>query len=277
MYQYQCRSCGTEFESNRKNRSYCSRLCQNRANNENAGERLAQKPLITAWGCGGGIDSTAIAALIVNGKLPKPDLAYMTDCGWEAQYTWDYMHNVTIPRLKTVGVNLQIIRSVDDGVDTSLLMDKRGFVLLPAYSHKDGKPTKFRTHCNGIWKVKVAEHWLRAAGVERCENWLGIAFDEREREFTSPIRWRQNCYPLIELKMTRADCIYYLGISGWPLPTRTNCIICPQQNDEQWINLKTRSPIDFARAVAAEESIRKINPDVYLHRSMVPLSEVSFG
>jgi len=33
------------------------------------------------WASGGGVQSTAIAALIVLGRLPKPDLAVIADTG----------------------------------------------------------------------------------------------------------------------------------------------------------------------------------------------------
>ena len=35
------------------------------------------------WSCGGGTQSGAMAVLIAQGRLPKPDLCYMTDTGWQ--------------------------------------------------------------------------------------------------------------------------------------------------------------------------------------------------
>jgi hypothetical protein len=274
LYQYKCKSCGTIFEANRQGREYCSRDCQHKANNDNADTRLEAKPLTTAWSCGGGIDSTAIAALIVNGVLPKPELAYMTDCGWETEDTWRYMYEQTIPRLKAVGVTLEVIKTADDGVDTSKLVDGKGFVLIPAYARKDGKDIRYHTSCNNGWKVRIAQHWLRSRGVERCENWIGIAIDEKDRQHISPHKWIVNRYPLIELKMTREECLFYIGSSGWPRPTRTNCIICPQQNDRQWMHLKYKQPNDWLRAVEAERKLHLTRPDVFFHRSMVPLDIV---
>ena len=39
------------------------------------------------WSCGGGTQSGAIAVLIGQGKLPKPDLCFMTDTGREKSST----------------------------------------------------------------------------------------------------------------------------------------------------------------------------------------------
>jgi hypothetical protein len=222
------------------------------------------------------VQSTAIAALIVDGKLPKPALAYMTDCGWESEAAWEYVYGETIPRLRAVGVDLQIIKSFDY-TDTCRLVDDSGNVAIPAYQARDGQVVKFRTHCNAGWKVNVARRWLREQGVKRCENWIGISRDEARRAHSSPLLWCQNRYPLIELGMSREACLFYLGAAHWPMPPRTSCIICPQRDNESWLMMREKQPRDWARAVAAEELIQQVRPDVFLHSSLVPLSKVVFS
>ena len=274
-YHYQCQQCGAEFTSDRRNRQFCSRACQNRANNANAGKRRKRHPLVTAWACGGGVDSTAVAALIVEGKLPKPDLAYMTDCGWDSQETWEYVHGETIPRLRAVGVELQIVKSADysDAMD---VITERGHVVIPAFTMREGKRIRFRTHCSANWKSRVARRWLREQGVKRCDNWVGVAADEAGRRRRSPVRWCRNVYPLIELGMTREDCQWFIGYAGWPKAPRSSCIICPQQSDTRWQRMKRFYPADWERAVAMEQRIHEQRPDVFLHNSLVPLPEVQF-
>lgn len=63
-----------------------------------------QKPRANVWSYGGGTQSVAIAALIIQGRLPKPDYAVIADTGMEKQSTWDYMDNVTNPALKSIGL-----------------------------------------------------------------------------------------------------------------------------------------------------------------------------
>ena len=58
------------------------------------------------WSSGGGVQSTAIAALIVQGKLPKPDIAVIADTERELSTTWKYIEEVTGPALASVGVTL---------------------------------------------------------------------------------------------------------------------------------------------------------------------------
>lgn len=48
---------------------------------------------------GGGTQSAAITALIVQGKLPKPDFVCIVDTERERQSTWDYLDAVIRPAL----------------------------------------------------------------------------------------------------------------------------------------------------------------------------------
>jgi hypothetical protein len=43
------------------------------------------------WSCGGGTQSGAIAVLIAQGRLPKPDIAFMTNTGRERSSTWPFV------------------------------------------------------------------------------------------------------------------------------------------------------------------------------------------
>ena len=76
-----CKRCGGPFECKRRSQVYCSIQCANTALADKASDRMATIQATTAWSCGGGVDSTAIAMLIIEGKLPKPDLAWMVDVG----------------------------------------------------------------------------------------------------------------------------------------------------------------------------------------------------
>lgn len=58
------------------------------------------------WSCGGGKQSAAIGALIVSGKLEKPDLALIVDTGREKSTTWQYYDTVLKPALASIGVDI---------------------------------------------------------------------------------------------------------------------------------------------------------------------------
>ena len=61
------------------------------------------------WSNGGGTQSAAIAALIIKGELPKPDLAVTSDTGREASETWRFHDEV-------LGPELHQVRSAEAGV-----------------------------------------------------------------------------------------------------------------------------------------------------------------
>jgi len=267
-----CKGCGKEFTTNRSARDYCGYPCSNTVIARDREARKVDVPATTVWSCGGGVQSTAIAALIYTGKLPKPDYAIMTDCGYEKQATWDYVYGVLVPKMQEVGVALQVIKTND--YDPSKLFDKSGHLLLPAFTTVNGKHVMFRTHCNNEWKVSPAQRWLRERGVQLCENWVGISLDESKRaKVKQAKKWFYTRYPLIDQGMTREDCIYLIGGLGWPKPPRTSCLMCPQQDDAEWVRMRDNSPDDWRKALEVEEYIHSVNPDIYLHRLRIPLEE----
>lgn len=269
-----CKECGNQFTTNRGARDYCSRGCSNTViarNREN--QKLSGKPT-TVWSCGGGVESTAMAVLICAGKLPKPDYAVMTDCGYEKRSTWEYVNTVIGPRLKEAGIELHIIQTLD--YTDNRLVDKGDYVLIPAYRNEGGKVVKLRTACNHLWKVRPVRKWLRERGVSFCENWLGISAKEAHRMRKPSHKWFTHRYPLVEMGIDRGQCLWLIGANGWPMPPKTSCVMCPQQDDASWIMMRDNHPDDFARAVEIERELQNIDENVYLHRSLRPLEQV-FG
>lgn len=270
-----CAECGTSFPTPRSARLYCGYSCSNavtaRAREDAKLEGI--KPS-TVWSCGGGVQSTAVAVLIEQGKLPKPDYALITDNGWEKASTWEYVNEHLAPRMEAIGVHLHIVKSADY-VDTAL-MDAGGYVLIPAFSKRDGKLGKLKTRCSMLWKATVARRWMREQGIKRADNWLGMSTDEQRRARPSTLRWVQLRYPLIEQGISRAACLQLIADAGWPRPPRTSCYLCPQQDDASWLRTRQQYPDDWALAVAAEQQIQQQRPDIYLHHSRAPLSSVEF-
>lgn len=272
-----CPECGRTFETNRSARVYCpGYVCSNKAN---ARTREAAKfgvELKTVWSCGGGVQSTAIALMILQGRLPKPDYALITDCGWEKTSTWEYIHKTTIPRLAEAGIQLNIVKTTDYG--DNAILDPSGHVRMPCFKRgPDGQAIRFDTRCSGGWKTAVAKRWVRQQGIGRAHNWIGISADESHRVRLSDRKWIEYRYPLVDLGVTRQDCLDMIGEAGWPRPPRTSCYFCPQQDDRSWQRTKRDYPEDWARAIEVEERIHAVEADVYLHHSLVPLQAVEFN
>ena len=271
----ECEECGKKYETKHLHQETCSRKCGTSLMRKRELTANEKGGIIQAWACGGGVQSTAIAALIVLGKLPKPDFAWIVDVGWEKQSTFDYTYDVLIPRLADVGVTLNIVKTVDY-VDNSLIDGE--FCRLPLYEKNiDGITRKYKTRCSGLWKQRVAHKWLKEQCVKRCDTWIGISVDEARRMKENQVKWNKIKYPLIELGLRREDCIDLVARIGWRKPEHTACYLCPNQSDYQWQSLKQDYPGDFQRAVEAEERLQAVNPAWYLHASCRPLKDIQFN
>ena len=228
-----------------------------------------------AWSCGGGTQSGAIATLIRLGKLPKPDIAFMTDTGRERASTWPFVDGFIRPALESVGVDLQIVKAADFARLDVYWIDT---ILLPGYTTLGGEVGKLSPFCSGKWKLDVAERWLRSIGVETCRNWIGISRDEARRIRAQHRPWMELWYPLIfEVPMTREACISLIREQGWTgqIP-HSACFMCPNHSDAEWIDMKLHWPEDFRAACELESEARLKDPHFYLHQSCVPLTEVDF-
>lgn len=226
------------------------------------------------WSSGGGTQSAAIAALIVQGKLPAPDLAIIVDTEREKSATWEYLEAVISPALVAAGVELvRVPKSLFTDVD---LYAGNGDLLIPAYTNATGELGKLPTFCSDKWKRRVVQRWLRAQGVVSCDCWIGISVDEMRRMRLSREGWFQHRYPLIELRMRRSDCYAVVKAQGWPEPPRSACWMCPQMGDREWGEMQREAPEDFARAIEFEREMRQADPYAYLHASCRPLDSIDF-
>jgi hypothetical protein len=70
--------------------------------------------------------------LIVNGALPKPDLAVIVDTEREKSQTWAYYEAILKPNLARVGVTLHRVRKSEFA--TVDLYATNGDLLLPVYT-----------------------------------------------------------------------------------------------------------------------------------------------
>lgn len=232
----------------------------------------------TVWSCGGGTQSAAIAALIVRGDLPKPDAAVIADTGREASATWRYYDEVLRPELYAVGVDLIRLPHAFDGkgwntVDLYSGKD-RDSVLMPMYT-STGQVSKY---CSNEWKSRPVDRYIRSLGLTGGSIWIGFSVDElhRMRATDTAAKWNP-AYPLIDRRLSRADCVALVERMGWPTPPRSSCWMCPYRSDAEWRHLRATDPDDFGKAVTLEREIQQGDADLWLHKSAKPLDSVNFG
>ena len=229
------------------------------------------------WSSGGGVQSTAIAALIVQGKLPKPDLAVIADTERELSTTWAYLNAVTIPALTEVGVTLhRVLKSKYATVDLYGGKEKNT-LLIPAFTTQGEDIGKLQGFCSNEWKKRVIRRWAsKEHGVRSAMQWVGISTDESRRATGKATGKWGTRYPLIELNMSRADCFNVVKKMGWPEPIRSSCWMCPNHQEEEWLWQEEMAPSDQSKAIYFDKEMRKRDPHAWLHPSATPLGEVKF-
>lgn len=212
---------------------------------------------------GGGVQSTAVACLIANGTLEKPDLAVIADTGREASTTWEYLRVAVQPLLDRIGVKVEIASHSLSKVD---LYSKSGKLLIPAFQKGASSAVgQLPNYCSVEWKRRVVRRWLRQRGVKKAQVWLGISLDEVGRAKPSDVGWIEHRFPLLDLRMRRGDCHRIIKEALLPEAKKSSCWMCPYRGPKEW-RMLTFEDQDKARAFDAE--IRK--DGFHLRRDLKP-------
>ena len=241
-------------------------------------KRTQDKPII--WSYGGGVQSVAILALIIQGRLPKPERIVMADTGRERQAVWDYTDEIVKPAMLKAKMELEIIPHSYSVVD---LMGHNGDLLIPAFFKKNNKPGKLPTFCSDEWKRRPARRYLREYGYgpkNPILMWFGMSLDGVNRMSKSDKKWIEHYYPLcqnLDTKLRRHECRLLIGKHGWPQPPSSACWMCPNRDNKTWQQMKDNEPLDFEKAARFERVITGVGwGDIYLHLDIVPLDQVEF-
>jgi len=225
---------------------------------------------MNVWSYGGGTQTAAIAVLILQGKLPRPDLVVFADTARELSTTWDYLAEIVQPALDSIGLTVQVAGHELSNYD----LTSSGRNLLPLFTTQGGSVGKLPTYCSNEWKQRPIRRWLRQQGADDCDVWLGISTDEIERMKPSGLKWYRHVYPLIEIVPTnRAGCVALVENYGWPTPPKSRCWMCPNQSADAWRQMRRDLPDEYQKAVTLDAEIRLVDPHVYLHSSGKPLPE----
>lgn len=249
-------------------------------------------PIMTTLSLGGGVQSSTLAEMIVEGDLPPVNYVIFADTGDEPDYVYQQVEYLR-GRLASVGVPLEVV-TAGDMLDDFYTGSQSNF--LPVYSLNEQQSGarattieigKFRRQCTSGYKIKPIRDFVasKIGSAAHFETWLGISLDEVQRVKRSRNKWEITRWPLIEKRMSRADCIHYLQSKNLPVPRKSSCRICPFHNDAHWQDMRDSRPNDWAHVVKFDDDLRngklKITTaakgELFLHRSCVPLSEVTFA
>lgn len=241
---------------------------------------------------GAGVQSTTMLIMSDRGLrgIPRADCAIFADTGAEPAWVYRTLESLQ----KSVDIPIHVVsagRKIDDLESSTTSHDFMITAPVYAVSIDDGSTIMTRRQCTYQYKIEPIERKVRelmgydkgeriGKGTTACAM-IGISLDEVRRMKTNRTPWIENTWPLVDLRMTRRDCIKLLEELGIPRPYKSSCYFCPFHGNEYWQTLKTQFPVEWARAVAYDKAIRDYKADGFdgqrfIHRSCVPLDEIDF-
>lgn len=247
-------------------------------------ERLASvRPKLRVLSLGAGVQSTTLALMAAHGEIgPMPDCAIFADTQDESGETYrhlDWLCSV---------LPYPVYRPSRGRLSDALLAGD-DMARIPAFVEAGGLAKR---QCTRNFKIRVIRREVRRAlglgprsyiAPGTVEQWIGISTDEADRMKPSGTAFTVNRFPLIECRMTRADCARWFSDRYGRRAPKSACVYCAFQSNEQWMRRKWEAPDDHALAVAVDAGLRtpanvaRFRGRLFLHPSCRPLAEVDFA
>jgi hypothetical protein len=231
------------------------------------------EPLIVNFG--GGVDSTAILVgltrLVRDGdESARPDLVLFADTGGELPATYENVERMSkwlrfrgFPSVTTVSRPSEIKGRVGY---TTLEENCLENETLPSEAFGRGA-------CSSKWKHEpmdaflfgrkrpYKQGWLEANGFAGLKPTKLIGYDATETKCGKRGKWAKVSedavakyrFPLVEWGWTRERCIQEIAREGLPVPVKSACFFCPNQQVEELRAIAEHSPELFLRALVIEQ------------------------
>ena len=221
--------------------------------------------MLTVLSLGAGVQSTTLALMAAKGELPAPDCAIFADTGWEPRAVYDHLDwlETQLP----FPVRRVSAGDIRDSIATG------EYEPIPWYVASG----MGRRQCTKVYKLYPIQRWVRemlggTVPQGGCEMWIGISTNEAHRMKPSSVAYIINRWPLIELRMSRSDCLAKLQRWGVYAP-RSACCGCPYLSDADW--RKRRQQPEWEETVALSRKLAATGQ--YMHRSLKPLDQIDFA
>lgn len=255
-------------------------------------------PTMRVISLGAGVQSSTMALMAAKGEIaPMPDCAIFSDTQWEQKRVYSHLEwlksVLPFPVHTTTGGNIR------DHIITATKPKAEGgrFASVPFYSvihaaNGHYQKGKGRRQCTREFKLEpLIQKQRELLGVPKgqrvpkgivVEVWIGISTDEAHRMNKPQKSWQVNRYPLIDMEMSRLDCLNWLKRNGYPRAPKSSCIGCPFHNDSFWVDMRDNDPeawadaIEVDNAIRAKGTLRSMAGLQYMHSSCIPLGDVVF-
>lgn len=211
------------------------------------------------FSCGGGVQSTACLVLAAQDKIPYRTFVF-ANVGDQAESpdTIRYIAEVLKPFAAQHGiawVDVQRLRRDGTAVDLYDELHRPIRSIDIPVRMSNGAPGN--RNCTVEFKIKPIAKWIKA-NAPNCTLGKGISTDEPHR--ATPSRESDgytSAYPLIELGISRSDCLRIVREAGLPQPPKSSCWFCPYKTTDQWITMRREKPELFAATAELEQMLNQ--------------------
>jgi 3'-phosphoadenosine 5'-phosphosulfate sulfotransferase (PAPS reductase)/FAD synthetase len=256
-------------------------------------DRARDKPTLRLLSLGAGVQSLTVLLLACEGRIPRFDHALFADTGWEPRAVHNQLAKVTAIATRA-GTPVRIISAGNirhDALDAT-----SRFVTMPLHvRNPDGSKGMARRQCTGEYKIKPLKaaarqllgypHPTRVPPGVYAEQAIGISVDEFHRAKDADVRYLRNIFPLLDLRMTREDCLAYLRARGFGETVKSACVGCPYSGNSRLRWIRDNEPDAWTDLIAFDRAIRNGSPraiaegkplrgQFFIHRSLKPLDQV---
>lgn len=206
---------------------------------------------VTILSLGGGIQSTALALLLDEGRLDgyrKPDCAIFADTQAEPEWVYQTVgalrERVSYPVVTaTAGSLAQDTWAIILGKEPESGRKAGGYIDIPAFGGETGGLVK--RQCTSNYKIRVIKRKIRElyGWPIQVIQYLGISADEAVRMRSSAEKYIRLEYPLAMSRLSRHDCQEYLRAEAPDIPVgRSACYFCPFHSMPEWDALSKQAP-----------------------------------
>lgn len=240
---------------------------------------------------GGGVQSTALVVLATQGRLDDVvggpiDAALFANVGDDSEHptSLSYVRDVATPWAAERGLAVHELHRVTRDGERETLLGRltTGTQASPAFPVRAANGAPGTRSCTADFKVRVIAKWLKAHGAS-AENpatvCIGISTDEFERASNKRrAPWENAVYPLLNLGMSRNDCMRLIADAGLPVPGKSSCYFCPFHRPQMWAEMRRDEPTLFWQSVELERTLNRrrdtLGKDrLWLTRFAKPLDE----
>tara|TARA_R100000963_G_C4615315_1_gene84416 strand:- start:44 stop:859 length:816 start_codon:yes stop_codon:yes gene_type:complete len=244
---------------------------------------------MTYLSLGAGVQSSALLLMSNNNlfNVPKADVAIFSDT--QAEPPWVYEHLEKLHELSKI----PIITTTAGNLREDSLSDK--FLSIPVHmADYNEESTIMRRQCTREYKIEPIQKAIREyLGYRKGQHvkkkvraLVGISLDESVRMKPSWYSYITNTYPLVDSRLNRLMCLNILQTHGWPIPQKSACTFCPYRSDQQWKEIKEKSPkvweeiVEFDRGIRYRGAKKNVHDNktrpVFLHKTLQPIEDIDF-